>query len=132
MKSNSEFLPFSEQPLSDKLQEEPSPYFIYRMNQQNLYSNSKFFDWYTRLRIFLVFFINIASSVDNNDSNWIAYILYQQYENDNGNICYAPIGSTTVYLHHAYPDKKRPRIGLESIAFLFSFISRFFYFLVKC
>ncbi|CAF4939706.1 unnamed protein product, partial [Rotaria sp. Silwood2] len=39
------------------------------------------------------------------------YFLYQQYQNDNGQTCYAPIGFIPVYLYYAYPDKKRPRIS---------------------
>ncbi|CAF1207012.1 unnamed protein product [Rotaria sp. Silwood1] len=43
--------------------------------------------------------------------NWFIYLLYQQYQNDNNQICYAPIGFTKVYLHYTYSNKKRPKIS---------------------
>jgi len=73
--------------------------------------DKKFVEWYSRLETFLVFFIDAASTIDKDDPNWIIYLLYQQYQNDNGQTCYAPIGFITVYLYYAYPDKKRPRIS---------------------
>jgi histone acetyltransferase 1 len=63
----------------------------------------------------LVFFIDAASTIDKDDPNWIIYLLYQQYKNADGQICYAPIGFITVYLYYAYPDKKRPRIRFKKL-----------------
>lgn len=84
--------------------EKVSPYIIYRINQ-NYFLDSKFVEWYSRLETFLVFFIDAASKIDKDDPNWIIYLLYQKYQNDNGQICYAPIDFITVYLYYAYPDK---------------------------
>jgi len=89
--------------------EEGSPYVIYRVNQ-NYFLDSKFIEWYSRLETFLVFFLDTVSTFNKEDPNWIIYLLYQQYQNDNGKICYAPIGFITVYLYYAYPDKKRAKI----------------------
>src|SRR3982751_5482380 len=58
-------------------------------------------------------------SINKTDPNWIIYLLYQQYKNDNGQICYAPIGFTKVYLYHVLPDKKRPRVRLDYFFCLF-------------
>ncbi len=122
IKNENEYSPFGEEILKYQWKgEESSPYFIYRINQQNLCNNSKFFDWYARLKTFLVFFIDIVSSIFENDSDWISYIIYKQYQNDTDNACYAPIGFTTIYLCYAFPDKKWPRIRLENLAFLFYF-----------
>ncbi|CAF0846597.1 unnamed protein product [Rotaria sordida] len=111
LKNEHEYIPFGEQILTYQLKEEKSfSYLINRVNQ-NFCDDKKFLEWYSRLETFLVFFIDAASKIDKDDSNWIIYLLYQQYQNDNGQICYAPIGFITVYLYYSYPDKKRPRIS---------------------
>jgi histone acetyltransferase 1 len=70
----------------------------------------KFVDWCSRLETLLMSFIDAASVIDREDSDWIIYLLYQQYQNDHGQTCYAPIGFITVYLYYTYPDKKQTRI----------------------
>jgi histone acetyltransferase 1 len=62
------------------------------------------------LELFLIFFLNAASTINKEDPNWIIYLLYQQSKNYNGEICYTPIGFTKVYLFYAHPNKKRARI----------------------
>jgi histone acetyltransferase 1 len=121
LKNENEYSPFGEQILTYEFKGEKSTsYLIHRVNQ-NFCDDKKFVEWYSRLETFLVFYIDAASRIDKDDPNWIIYLLYQQYQNDNGQICYAPIGFITVYLYYAYPDKKRPRIRLENF-FFYSFI----------
>ncbi|CAF2039643.1 unnamed protein product [Rotaria magnacalcarata] len=110
LKAEYEYSPFGEQLLGYELTEHESSYFIHRINQQNLPSNSKFFDWYNRLQTFLMFFIDIVPSTNKSNLKWIVYIVYQQYKNDNSQISYTPIGFTKVYLYYVYPDKTRPQI----------------------
>ena len=113
LKTENEYLPFGEQISAYELNEgKPSSYIINRVHQ-NFCDDKKFIEWYSRLETFLVFFIDAASTIDKDDSNWIIYLLYEQYQNDNSQKCYAPIGFVTVYLYYAYPDKKRPRIRFE-------------------
>ncbi|CAF5064537.1 unnamed protein product, partial [Rotaria socialis] len=92
LKNENEYLPFGEQILTYELKGEKKSlsYSINRVNQ-NFCDNKKFVEWYSRLEIFLVFFIDAASTIDKDDPNWVIYLLYQQYQNDNGQICYAPI-----------------------------------------
>jgi hypothetical protein len=117
LEAEHEYTPFGEQILTYELKEENrTPYLIHRVNQ-HFCDDKKFLEWYCRLETFLVFFINNASIINKTDPNWIIYLLYQQYKNDNGQICYAPIGFTKVYLYHALPDKKRPRIRLDYFFF---------------
>ncbi|UJR20315.1 hypothetical protein I4U23_023446 [Adineta vaga] len=111
LKNENEYSTFGEEILSYELKGEKSTsYSINRVNQ-NFCDDQKFVEWYTRLETYLVFFIDAASRIDKDDSNWIIYLLYQKYQNDNGQTCYAPIGYITVYLYYAYPDKQRPRIS---------------------
>ncbi|CAF3098383.1 unnamed protein product [Rotaria sp. Silwood2] len=111
LKNENEYLTFGEQILTYELKGEKSlSYLINRVNQ-NFSDDKKFVEWYSRLETFLVFFIDAASTIDKDDPNWIIYLLYQKYQNDYGQTCYAPIGFITVYLYYAYPDKKRPRIS---------------------
>ncbi|CAM2723122.1 unnamed protein product [Rotaria socialis] len=112
LKNENEYLPFGEQILTYELKGEKKSlsYSINRVNQ-NFCDDKKFVEWYSRLETFLVFFIDAASTIDKDDPNWVIYLLYQQYQNDNGQICYAPIGFITVYLYYAYPEKRRPRVS---------------------
>lgn len=111
LKSENEYSPYGEQIHSYEIKGEKSiSYVIHRVNS-NFCDDQKFVEWYSRLETFLVFFIDAASTIDKDDPNWIIYLLYQQFTNDLGQICYAPIGFITVYMYYAYPDKKRPRIS---------------------
>ncbi|CAM4791465.1 unnamed protein product [Rotaria magnacalcarata] len=94
LKNENEYLPFGEQILTYELQGEKKSlsYSINRVNQ-NFCDDKKFVERYSH------------------DPNWVIYLLYQQYQNDNGQICYAPIGFITVYLYYAYPEKRRPRVS---------------------
>jgi len=108
LKSETQYQPFGEQLSTYK--DKSNVYSIHRVNH-NFCDDQKFVDWYTRLETFLVFYVDAASRIDKDDSNWIIYLLYQQYQNSNQEICYAPIGFITVYFYYAYPDRKRPRIS---------------------
>lgn len=111
LKCEHEYSPFGEQIDSYELKGERGlSYSIHRVNA-NFCDDQKFIEWYSRLETFLVFFIDAASTIDKDDPNWIIYLLYQQYRNHHGEICYTPMGFITVYLYYAYPDMKRPRIS---------------------
>lgn len=110
LKTENEYQPFGEQVLTYELKNEKSKSYLIQRVNENFADNQKFVEWYSRLETFLVFYVDAASRIDKEDSNWIIYLLYQQYQNDNGQTCYAPIGFITVYLYYAYPDKKRPRV----------------------
>ncbi|CAF1579689.1 unnamed protein product [Rotaria sp. Silwood1] len=111
LETENSYTPFGDQLLTYTLQEEESsPYFIYCI-KHNLFSNSKFAEWWSHLEIFLIFFLNNVLTINEEDQNWFIYLLYQQYQNDNNQICYAPIGFTKVYLHYTYSNKKRPKIS---------------------
>lgn len=111
LKSENEYSPYGEQIHSYEIKGEKSvSYAVHRVNS-NFCDDQKFVEWYSRLETFLVFFIDAASTIDKDDPNWIIYLLYQQFTNEQGQICSAPIGFITVYLYYAYPDKKRPRIS---------------------
>ncbi|CAF4190487.1 unnamed protein product [Rotaria sp. Silwood2] len=111
IKYENEYLPFGKQLFNYKLKgEESSPYFIYCINQ-NYFNNSRFIEWFSGFETFVKFFINSESTINNKDFKMIIYLLYQQYQNNNKQICYTPIGFSTLHLYYAYPDKKRPRIS---------------------
>lgn len=111
LKCEHDYSPFGEQIHSYELKgERATSYSIHRVNA-NFCDNQQFLEWYSRLETFLVFFIDAASTIDKEDSNWIIYLLYQQYRNIHGEICYTPMGFITVYSYYAYPDMKRPRIS---------------------
>ncbi|CAF3758170.1 unnamed protein product [Rotaria socialis] len=113
LNNDNQYSPFGELLFSCKLKgQESSPFFISRVNHNHdSLNHSKFFDWDIRLTAFLVFCIDNVSIIDNNNMNLITYLIYQQYQNDNGQTRYASIGFTTLHLYYAYPDKKRARIS---------------------
>ena len=108
LKNEKEFLPFGEQ--IDTYRLKTTNYQINRVDG-NLSDHPRFIEWYSRLETFLVFYIDAASTIDKDDSNWLIYLLYEEYLNEDKDKCFAPIGFVTVYLYYAYPEKKRPRIS---------------------
>jgi hypothetical protein len=110
LKNENEYSPFGEQILSYELEDEKSTFYSINRVNQHFCDDQKFVEWYSRFETFLVFYIDAVSKIDKDDPNWIIYLLYQQYQNDNGQTFYAPIGFITVYFYYAYLDKKRARI----------------------
>ena len=83
LKSENEYSPVGEQILSYELKGEKSTSYLINRVNQNFCDDKKFVELYSRLETFLVFFIDAASTIDKDDPNWIIYLLYQQYQNDN-------------------------------------------------
>ncbi|CAF4951652.1 unnamed protein product, partial [Rotaria sp. Silwood1] len=64
LETENSYTPFGDQLLTYTLQEEESsPYFIYCI-KHNLFSNSKFAEWWSHLEIFLIFFLNNVLTIN--------------------------------------------------------------------
>jgi len=73
--------------------------------------STKFKDYFNRLQTFVLWYIDSSNFIDFDDAKWKIFIVYELYKNENGIVCYAPVGYATIYEYFAYPDKIRPRIS---------------------
>lgn len=70
-------------------------------------AGEKLLDYHERIQIFLLWFVDAASYIDDEDDKWDFYFLFEEYETGK----FAIAGYATVYRFFAYPDKTRPRIS---------------------
>ncbi|XP_004537047.1 histone acetyltransferase type B catalytic subunit [Ceratitis capitata] len=75
------------------------------------YKVSAFLKFFGRLQTFILWFVDAASYIDVDDTQWSYFVCYEKYKNDNGDYQYATVGYTTVYEYYAYPQHIRPRIS---------------------
>ncbi|RDD45340.1 Histone acetyltransferase type B catalytic subunit [Trichoplax sp. H2] len=66
--------------------------------------------YHERLRTFLIWYIETASFIDDDDEKWTFYLLYHKRKDHNA-FRYDIIGYMTSYNYYAYPDKIRSRIS---------------------
>ena len=64
-------------------------------------------EYHKRVQVFLLWFVDAASYIDDDDDRWDFYFLFELLEGDR----YALAGYATVYNFFAYPDHIRPRIS---------------------
>ncbi|XP_076455980.1 histone acetyltransferase type B catalytic subunit-like [Babylonia areolata] len=69
-----------------------------------------FREYHKRLQTFILFFIDAASYIDDDDDKWTYYLLFEKYKRD-GNTVYAIAGYMTAYNYYAYPKNIRPRLS---------------------
>ncbi|XP_020896532.1 histone acetyltransferase type B catalytic subunit [Exaiptasia diaphana] len=70
----------------------------------------KFKEFYSRLQMFALWYIDGASYLDFDDEKWQFFLLFEK-KNVCGEVQYSTVGYVTVYHFFAYPDQIRPRIG---------------------
>lgn len=75
------------------------------------YKVQAFLKFFSRLQTFILWFVDAASYIDIDDTQWSFFVCYEKYKNDNGDYQYATTGYTTVYEYYAYPQHIRPRIS---------------------
>ncbi|GBP06253.1 Histone acetyltransferase type B catalytic subunit [Eumeta japonica] len=75
------------------------------------YKQAAFLKFFSRLQTFVLWFVDAASYIDIDDPQWVYFICYEKYKNDDGVESYATVGYTTVYEYYAYPQNIRPRIS---------------------
>nr|CAG4645540.1 EOG090X06NC [Lynceus sp. MCZ IZ 141354] len=69
-----------------------------------------FKSFHKRLQTFLLWYIDAASFIDEDDSKWCFFLLFEKF-NLNGDSHYGICGYATVYNYYAYPNLIRPRIS---------------------
>lgn len=70
-----------------------------------------FVDYFERVQMFTMFYIDAASYLDNNDPKWRYFLVFEKYPGSDGNSLYAFVGFATVYEFYGYPENIRPRIS---------------------
>lgn len=73
-------------------------------------STANFQKYHARLESFIFWFIDASSRIDH-DERWRFFVVYEKFENKDGETRYASVGYSSVYLYFHYPDKIRPRIS---------------------
>lgn len=73
-------------------------------------STPNFQQYHARLESFIFWFIDASSSIEH-DEKWRFFVVYERYENEEGETRYASVGYASVYQYFHYPDKLRPRIS---------------------
>ncbi|XP_063694896.1 histone acetyltransferase type B catalytic subunit-like [Bolinopsis microptera] len=74
------------------------------------FANPKFQDYHSRLQTFIIWYIDAASYIDDEDHNWNLYTLFERVTSC-GETRYKSIGFLSCYNYYCYPNKKRPRIS---------------------
>jgi len=67
--------------------------------------------WEIVLNRFLINVNKILCKNYNNNNKKRFNFRYEIFKNENGDLCYTPVGYSTIYEYYAYPDKIRPRIS---------------------
>ncbi len=75
------------------------------------FTNPKFLEYIDRVQTMLVFFIETASFVDTEDSQWTFFLVYEKRKLSNSEFRYSTIGFLSMYNYYAYPDKVRARVS---------------------
>lgn len=66
--------------------------------------------YHTKFESFIFWFIDASSRIEH-DENWRFFVVFEKYNDVDGEIRYASVGYASIYLCYAYPDMKRPRIS---------------------
>lgn len=73
-------------------------------------STANFKTYHARMESFIFWYIDASSRIDH-DERWKFFVVYEKYENKEGETRYASVGYASTYLYFHYPDKNRPRIS---------------------
>merc|ERR1711976_546366 len=99
-------------PIGEKIHEyvrvkngEKRKFIITKANLQT--DGQKLLDYHQRVQIFLLWFVDAASYIDDEDDRWDFYFLFEEYAENR----YAIAGYATCYRFFAYPNHTRPRIS---------------------
>ncbi|CAG7819872.1 unnamed protein product [Allacma fusca] len=74
-------------------------------------SDPKFLAYVIKMEEFLLWFVDAASFIDQQDEKWKFFVMYEKYKTSEGNDAYAFVGYSTVYNFFAYPANIRPRVS---------------------
>ncbi|XP_017465807.1 PREDICTED: histone acetyltransferase type B catalytic subunit [Rhagoletis zephyria] len=104
------FQPFGEKLSEHKVSDAQGKERLFEIYHSD-YKAPAFLKFFGRLQTFILWFVDAASYIDVDDTQWSFFICYEKYKNDNGDYQYATAGYTTVYEYYAYPQHIRPRIS---------------------
>jgi histone acetyltransferase 1 len=74
------------------------------------YSTPNFQKYHARLESFIFWYIDASSKIEP-DERWRFFVVYEKYENNDGEVRYASVGYSSIYHYFFYPDKIRPRVA---------------------
>lgn len=80
------------------------------------FSSPGFRDYHRRMQIFLLFYIEGATYIDEEDDRWEVVMMFKkEMSSDSEKSVYHFVGYVTMYPFYAYPDKRRMRIRYDTL-----------------
>lgn len=73
-------------------------------------STANFQQYHARLESFIFWYIDASSRIDH-DERWRFFVVFEKFNNKDGEVRYASVGYAAVYRYFHYPDKIRPRVS---------------------
>uniref|UniRef100_A0A6A7FMJ8 Histone acetyltransferase type B catalytic subunit n=2 Tax=Hirondellea gigas TaxID=1518452 RepID=A0A6A7FMJ8_9CRUS len=109
IRKEASFRPFGEQISRHTIQEggEERVFEMYLSDE----STPGFTDYFERVQMFAMFYVDAASYIDNTDEKWRYFLVFEKYKSSDGASLYALAGFSTVYEFYGYPEHIRPRIS---------------------
>lgn len=106
---NKDFRPFGEKLTAfETIKDNKKRQFeIYKSN----INDPKFRSYYLRLQSLMFWFVDAASCIDIDDTQWTILIAYEVHKNSSNNLVYSTVGCVTVYAFFVYPEHQRYRIS---------------------
>lgn len=77
----------------------------------SIMKDSGFKQYHERMQTFLLWFVDAATYIDDDDDKWEYYTIYEKHIGEMGKPIYYFVGYCTVYNFYAYPQHCRPRIS---------------------
>lgn len=94
---------------SENLKNSDKKFQIYK---GNISKHTNLRSYHKRLQVFLLWFVDAASYIEDDDNQWDFYFLFEEYTcPETGKISHNIAGYATVYNFYAYPENTRPRIS---------------------
>ncbi|KAI9014769.1 histone acetyltransferase 1 [Gaertneriomyces semiglobifer] len=104
--SQSSFKPMGEKISDYQIEESDSVFELYKCD----FTTPGFKEYHRRLQLFLLWMIEGASFIEEDDDRWHALLVFER-TGENDNYLYLIVGYMTYYEFFFYPNKKRMRIS---------------------
>ncbi|XP_054712533.1 histone acetyltransferase type B catalytic subunit-like [Uloborus diversus] len=109
LEKESSFVPYGQMLESFNIKNELDENETFEIYRADL-TDSGFQEYHKRMQTLILWLIDAASFIDQEDDRWDCFVLHQKVEDD-GVVHYPFVGYMTVYRYYAYPKKTRPRIS---------------------
>ncbi|KAK4510365.1 Up in starvation [Mucor velutinosus] len=78
---------------------------------KNSFSNAKFREYHSRMQLFVLFFIEGSSYIEDDDEKWEIYTSFKREKINETQVAYHFVGYSTTYPFYCWPENTRMRIS---------------------